>query len=160
MAGPAALQRLLRIRDLEEEQRRLALESALGELNLLNDAREAARARERKGRELVGESVRSGRGADRQAGLVQSQFAQRLATSLEPRVANAEQEATRLRQEVLEKRVECRQAETLIDESEARASIETGRRDQRVLDDWYGARKFREGSARVLRDRQDETPKS
>ncbi len=96
---------------------------------------------------------------DRQAGLVQALYAQRHGAALEPRVANAVEEAARLRQKVLEKRVECRQAETLIEESEARDALETGRRDQRVLDDWYGARKFREKGVRVRGDGQDETPK-
>ncbi len=159
MAGPTPLQRLLRIRDLEEEQRRLALESALGELNQLKGAMKSARVRERQGRQLVGESARSGQGADRQAGLVQTLCAKRQAAVLEPRLADAQEEAARLRREVLEKRVECRQAETLIEENEARAALETGRRDQRVLDDWYRSRKFREEGMGVPADGQDGTPK-
>jgi hypothetical protein len=44
MAVSRALRRLLRIRDLEEEQRRVALESALVELHRLQHSLEAAGA--------------------------------------------------------------------------------------------------------------------
>jgi len=48
MAVSRALRRLLRIRELEEEQNRLALESALGELNRLEYALEATIERGRQ----------------------------------------------------------------------------------------------------------------
>jgi hypothetical protein len=48
-----------------------------------------------------------------------------------------------LRQEFLGKRVERRQAETLIRETEARDAIEAGRRGQQALDDWYRFRLHR-----------------
>jgi hypothetical protein len=144
MAVSTALERLLRIRDLEEEQRRLALESQLGRLNELKNAMRTALARQRQGRELVGESVRSGQAADRQAGLVESIVAQKHAQMLEPCITASEDQAARLRQEVLDKRVECRQAETLIEETEARDALEASRRSQRILDDWFGSKKFRQ----------------
>ncbi len=53
MAVSRALRRLLRIRELEEEQSRLALESALGELNRLKHALTATAERDRRGRRLV-----------------------------------------------------------------------------------------------------------
>ena len=40
-------------------------------------------------------------------------------------------------QEFLAKRVERRQAETLIEETEAREAIEADRRNQQSIDDWY-----------------------
>ncbi len=42
------------------------------------------------------------------------------------------------------RRVERRQAETLIRETEARDAIEAGRRGQQALDDWYGNKMHRE----------------
>ncbi len=42
------------------------------------------------------------------------------------------------------KRVEHRQAETLIQETEAREAIEAGRRGQQALDGWYSSRLYRE----------------
>jgi flagellar export protein FliJ len=146
MPVSGALQRLLRIRDLEEEQSRLALESALGELHRLQSALEAAQDRDRRGRKLVKASAGSGELPDRLAGLEEIRTAQRHATSLEPRIADAENDVTALREEFLAKRVERRQAETVIQETEALDALEDERRGQRALDDWYRARLYREGA--------------
>jgi hypothetical protein len=70
MAVSRVLRRLLRIRDLEEEQHRLALESALGVLHRLEGAMEAAGERERQGRAWTQESVRTGECADHPDGPV------------------------------------------------------------------------------------------
>jgi hypothetical protein len=52
-----------------------------------------------------------------------------------------------MRQKFLSKRVERRQAETLIRETQARDATEAGRRDQRALDDWYRFRLHLEDAA-------------
>jgi hypothetical protein len=85
MAVSKGLRRLLRIRDLEEEQKRIALEAAMGELHTLENALEAASARNRRGRGLVDASARSGELIDRQAGLVESQAGTRYAAILSAR---------------------------------------------------------------------------
>ena len=144
MAVSRALRRLLRIRDLEEEQSRLALESALSELQRLKHALTAAAERDRGGRLLVGASARTGELPDRLAGLEETRAAARYAAALAPRIADAEVDAAALRLEYLSKRVERRQAETLIQEAEARDAIEAGRRGQQALDDWYSNRLHRE----------------
>jgi len=148
MAVSKVLQRLLHIRDLQEEQHRLALESAAAKLRELEAAKSAAGETERAGRALVGASVHAGMLADRQGGLVQAKAAGRRAALLEQHIARAEAATQQLRQTFLEKRVERRQAETLVNESEARSTIETNRRSQRALDDWHGSRKQREKSSR------------
>jgi hypothetical protein len=139
MAVSRALQRLLRIRFLEEEQSRLALESALAELWRLEHALEGSDARDRRGRCLVEASARSGELPDRLAGLEESRAAARVAALLAPRIASAEAEVVDLRQEFLDKRIERRQADTLIRETEDRDAIDTRRRGQQALDDWYGS---------------------
>lgn len=146
MAVSRALRRLLRIRDLEEEQHRLALEAALGELHRLEKALAATDARARRGRGLVHASAGADECTDRQASLVEIGAARRHATVLTSRRSAAALEAARLRVEFLEKRVERRQAETLIQESEAREVMEAGRHGQQALDDWYGSRLYREQS--------------
>jgi hypothetical protein len=146
LAVSKVLERLLRIRDLEEEQHRLALESATAQLHKLEAARHAVGETERAGRALVGASARTGVLADRQGGLVQAKAAGRHAALLENHLARAEAAMQQLRQVFLEKRVERRQAETLVSESEARSEIESKRRSQRALDDWHGSRKQREKS--------------
>jgi uncharacterized SAM-binding protein YcdF (DUF218 family) len=134
------LRRLLRIRDLEEEQRRIALESAQGELNRLNHAQVATTGRERWGRRLVEESARSGELPDRLSGLEETRTAGRLAQALASRIETVQEDVGKLREEFLAKRVEVRQAETLIKETEARDTFEAARRSQQTLDDWYGSR--------------------
>ncbi|MGA3371105.1 MAG: hypothetical protein ABSC48_05020 [Terracidiphilus sp.] len=146
MAVSRALRRLLRIRDLEEEQRRLALESALGELGRLEHALTATNERGRRGRRLVEESARTDQLPDRLAGLEETRSALCHADALGPRIEAAGDDVTALRREFIAKRVERRQAETLIKETEAEEAIAASRRSQQALDDWYGSRLYREGA--------------
>jgi flagellar biosynthesis chaperone FliJ len=144
MAASRALRRLLRIRDIEEEQSRLALESALGELNRLERALAATAERDRRGRRLVQASARTGELADRLAGIEEGRAADRHRAALAPRIVDAELAVAALRQEFLARRVERRQVETLIQEAGAQDAIEAGRHGQQALDDWYGNRLHRE----------------
>jgi hypothetical protein len=155
MAVSRALRRLLQVRDLEEEQSRLALESAVGELHCLEQALTAAFERERRGRRLVDESVQTGQWMDRFAGIEETRSAKSHAVVLKPRIAAQNEEVAELREDFLVKRVERRQAETLIEESEAKEAIEAGRRGQQSLDDWYSSRLYREAA-----DAQEASPAS
>jgi hypothetical protein len=146
VAVARALRRLLRIRELEEEQSRLALDSALGSLNRLKNAMAATAERDRRGRRLVLASAQTGELQDRLAGLEETRIAGRLAEFLSPRVKAAELEAAGLREKYLAKRVERRQAETLIQETEVRDAVEAKRRSQQALDDWHGSRRLRAGA--------------
>jgi flagellar export protein FliJ len=140
MSVSRALQRLLRIRGLEEEQRRLKLEAALARLRALEQARDQAAEIEKQGRARVVESARSGELADRVAGLVQSDAARARMRMLEPRIASAEIETIDARREFLEKRVERRQAATLIEQATAKEELEQGRRSQGSIDELFAAR--------------------
>jgi hypothetical protein len=143
MAVSRALRRLLKIRAIEEEQSRLALESALGELNRLEVALAATAERDRLGRRLVQSSASNGELPDRLAGLEETRAAGCHAAWLGPRIAEAELDVLGLREEFLARRVERRQAETQIEETEARDALDAGRRGQQSLDDWYGNRMHR-----------------
>lgn len=157
MAASRALRRLLRIRDLEEEQCRLALETALGELNALENAMRATVERERQGRRLVEASARSGELADRLAGIEESHAADRLFAILGARIAAKEDEVAMLRQQFFAKRVERRQAETLIEEAEVEEALDAERRGQQDIDDWYGAREYRDqGGMEAARSAKEE----
>ncbi len=146
MAVSRALRRLLRIRELEEEQNRLALETASGELNRLERALTATYQRERQGRRLVEASARSNQLMDRLAGLEETRSAALHALALGPRIDAKQEEVAARQREFLAKRVERRQAETLIEETEAREAIEADRRGQQSLDDWYSSKQFRQSS--------------
>jgi flagellar biosynthesis chaperone FliJ len=140
MAVSHALRRLLHIRDLQEEQSRLALESALGELHSLEHAMATTFERGRRGRRLIDVSVQNGQLADRLAGIEETRSASRHAEALEPRIDATGEEVRELRKEFLSRRVERRQAETLIRKTEAREAVEDGRRGQQTLDNWYSSR--------------------
>jgi len=144
MAISRALRRLLRIRDIQEEQSRLALESALGELHRLEHALAVTNERERRGRSLVQAGVQTGQLEDRLAGLEESRSAGIHAAALAPRIDGMGEEVAERRREFLSKRVERRQAETLIQEAEAQEASEAERRGQQALDNWYGSRLYRE----------------
>ncbi len=148
MSVSRSLERLLRLRAMEEEQRSAALESALGDLHALEQARDAAGRRELVGRARVAGSVLSGDSVDRQAGLVEMECARRRARQLAPRIVASEIEAERRRQELLNKRVERRQVGTLIEKAETQDTLESDRRSQRAVDDWYGSRRHRKGGGK------------
>jgi flagellar biosynthesis chaperone FliJ len=143
MAVSRALRRLLRIRELEEEQGRIALEAAAGELSRLKNAQAATEERARRGRRLVGSSAVSGELPDRLAGLEEARTADRVARALAPRIANADEKVASLREDYLARRVERRQAETLIQEAEARDALDADRKSQQALDDWFRNRLHR-----------------
>jgi hypothetical protein len=145
MAVSNALRRLLQVRDLEEEQHKLALDSALAELHRLGSALHAARARERTGRALIAASAHSGDAAERVAGIVENEAGHHHAELLTLRRVAAEQRAASLRQEYLAKRVERRQVETVIQEAEAQETIEERRRDQQSADERFGMRHHAQG---------------
>jgi hypothetical protein len=145
MAVSRALRRLLRIRGLQEEQSRLALESALGELHRLEHALVATFERGRRGRSLVQSSIQTGQLMDRLAGFEETRSADLHAAALGPRIDAMGVEVTERREEYLLKRVERRQAETLIQETEARDAIVDARRGQQTLDAWYSSRLYRDG---------------
>ncbi len=141
-----ALRRLLRIREIEEEQGRLAIESALGEFHRLERALAGTSEQERRGRRLIGASVTTGELSDRLAGLEEARLAARRAGLLTPRIEEAAGGVAELRQDFLGKRVERRQAETLIRETEARDAVDGDRRSQQTTDDWFRSRKYREAA--------------
>ncbi len=137
MAVSRALRRLLRVLTIEEDQCRLALEAATSDLHQLERAFRASSDQARAGRQLVQASARTGILPDRLAGLVEALSAKHRSAALAPRIADAEVEIEIRRRAFLAKRVECRQAETLIREAEARDSLVSARRAQQGLDDWY-----------------------
>ena len=92
---------------------------------------------------MVESSARSNQLMDRLVGLEETRSAGLQAIALGPKIDSKQEEVAERRQEFLIKRVERRQAETLIEETEAREAIEAGRRGQQSLDDWYNSRQYR-----------------
>jgi hypothetical protein len=143
MTVSKSFERLLRLRAMEEEQSSAALESALGELRALERTRDRAEQSARQGRARVAASAVSGDRVDRQAGLVEIECACLRARQLAPRIVASEMEAARRRQELLDKRVKRRQVGNLIEKVENQDTLESERRGQQTVDDWYAARRHR-----------------
>ena len=135
-----ALRRLLRIREVEEQQSLQALERTMAELHRLRQALAAASGRERRGRMLVSESAQTGEAVSRHAGIEESKLAVRQAGALQSWIDEMEMEATERRQVFLSRRIERRQAETLLEEAAARNAAESARRAQQALDEWHRSR--------------------
>ncbi len=134
------LRRLLRIRELEEEQKRLALEASLREVRRLRSALELTARRGKEGRLMLARSANSGTLTDRIAGLEEMRMAGRAGDALRVRLAEAEKQAVMLRESFIATRALRRQAETLVEERETRAEHEEERRRQQGLDDWHRSR--------------------
>jgi flagellar biosynthesis chaperone FliJ len=148
MAISEAMRRLLNVRTLEEDQRKIALESALAEVQRLENALGAIRARERSGIERIGLSARSGDTADRIAGLVESELARHTAQMLRARLSAAVLRVAGSREEYLSKRVERRQVETVIREAEDAQVAADARREQQGIDEWFSAHRHASGTDR------------
>lgn len=142
-----AMRRLFRVLHLEEEQRRRTLESALSELHRLERALAAASEHDRQGRELIASSAHNGDLIDRLAGLEQARAAARMAAILAPRLTEARHTAAAHQAQFLEKRVERRQAGTIIRKAEDLQAIEALRHIQQSLDDWYLNRRHRDDAS-------------
>lgn len=137
MAVSPTLRRLMKVLAMEEEQRRLELESGLGQLAQLKHALALTVERDRAGRQMVAESACTGELHDRLAGIEETCIAERQAAVLKPRIAEAEVEVMELRQEFIAKQIERRQAEALVEKAEVAEALEEAKRSQRMLDDRY-----------------------
>src|SRR5579872_4412892 len=130
-----ALQRLLHIRELQEEHTRSELKDSLRELERLHVALAAARTQAVRGRNLVNESFRSGGLTDR--------IANRLGNSIAPTIAITETTTTRLREQYLAARIQRRQAETLVRDILRADSVNETKGAQSDLDEWFRSRSGR-----------------
>jgi flagellar biosynthesis chaperone FliJ len=137
MASTRQIERVVRIRQLEEDESRRTLELALAELAQLELALRAANQKERAGRSLVAASASSGEIADRIAGMEESRSASRLGLALASRIRAAGDAVALFRQDYLNKRTGRLQAETLAETERAREAAINLRRGQQALDDWY-----------------------
>lgn len=142
MGVSRAMRRMLGVLESQEEQCRMALESALSDQRRWQAALVAAKERNSKGRRLVTASAGTGELVDRIAGIEEVSAARRQAAVVMPKIAEAQQMVAMRRREFLAKRIERRQAETLIQKTEATLEREAARRTQRELDDWFLSRTF------------------
>ena len=138
------LNRLLRLRELEEEQSRLELELAVAERNRAQQEIALAAHRQVMGRRNFTAGIVEQNSLARAAGLFESEEARRQRLRLHPQLEAADAEVARQQTEFLLRRTGRRQVETLVENEHGRAEVEAGRRAQQMLDDWYGRRKTKE----------------
>jgi hypothetical protein len=112
-------------------------------LKRLRHAQAATVEQGRRGRRLVDASAHSGELPDRLAGIEETRAAVRLALVLAPRIEDTEQDVENLREDFLAKRVERRQAKTLVEEAGAQDALASERRSQQALDEWFCIRRPR-----------------
>lgn len=141
MSGSKILRRLTRIRELEEEQSRLALEAAARIREQAAAELLAAHQEQLDGRSDLVRGVEHNDPRDRQTGLIRMQVATRHAEHLRPQLQQLDKQLARQRDEYLARRTARRQVETLLGEAELRARQEADRRAQQMLDDWFGRKR-------------------
>jgi flagellar biosynthesis chaperone FliJ len=152
MARSRILERVLRIRHLEEEQHRQAVASAMSELRILETALSASATRQRQGRIQVAEGVAADDLVGRHAGLIESRNATRQSAVLARWAAVSTARAEIVRSQWIGKRVERKQAETLVHAAASQSVVEEVRRGQQTADQWYLVRRYQE---EVLSSRHD-----
>ncbi len=138
------LKRLLHIRELEEEQSKIALEGALAELHRVEAALNAVMERAQNGRRLFGKGVQRCDGIDRLVGLTEIESAERNAVWLEARRHGAELAVAEQREKFLGRQLQRRQVESLVETAERQIEADRSRREQSGLDDWHRMRKRKE----------------
>jgi len=141
MASERVLRRLLRLRELEEEQSRLTLEAAARKRDPVASEMDSAMARCAKGRGEMMRGVGTRDALVRFAGIEEMAIGEVRRERLRARAEDAERELARQREEFLERRTGRMQVETLAGEAALAAQAEADRRAQQMLDDWFGQRR-------------------
>lgn len=137
MAVAKTVRRLLHVLNLEEELQRKEFETAQSDLVRLENALMTCAEREENGRHLLAAGVQSGELADRLAGIEEIRIGKRYALALESHIDQSTSRVDDCRTALLEKQVERKQVETLVETAKAREAIEANRKAQQQLDDWY-----------------------
>jgi hypothetical protein len=145
VAVSRGLRRLYELRQIEELQKASLFELAVAELDQLKNALEVAHIRKGNGRALVERSVMTGETQDRLFGVEEIAAAVRISAVLESRLRSAAEKVQRIRNEFLNKRLEKRQAGTLLESALEREAGLAQRKMQLALDEWTRLRRREEG---------------
>jgi hypothetical protein len=129
-----ALRNLLKVRNLEVEQHKAALESALNELHVLENALDTAQESRRLAGKCAFEAAPN-EGVDRLAFQLQRNVEERRESWIRTQHAAARERAQDVRAQFMSKHMEQRQAESLAQAAHDHAIIQEERRLQRAVDD-------------------------
>ena len=137
MTRAGRLRRFRELRRLEEQDHATVLESARAELQQIDDALQQTSVRKMSARSLIEKSMGTGKTRDWIAGHAEIDSAERVRTILKKRKHLAEQRVESAQARYLAKRIESRQAETLLRAALHREEKAAQRRNQSALDEWF-----------------------
>jgi flagellar export protein FliJ len=147
VARKRVLDRLLRLRELEEELSRVDLEVAVGERNRIE--RELAVVVELQAQDRANFAASIGKRdtSGRTGAAMAMEQARKQRTRITPRLEAAQREVLRRQEEMLVRRTSRQQVKTLVEREQLALREVTGRRVQQMLDDWYGRRFSSQGES-------------
>ncbi len=148
MENRRVLSRLLRLRELEEEQSRIKLEVVARARELVARADDSVKARLRAGLREAGAGLLSGEALTRMAGQAAVEVGIQWQDRLVIRIRETEAELVRQREEFLVRRTSRRQVEMLAEADEKICREKAERQAQQMLDDWFGQKRHANASSR------------
>lgn len=137
------LKRLLRVRELQQEQTEAALKRTSLHLQILKEALYTAHARQARGRDLFINSAGIEHPTDRLAGLFETQIARAHQQKLKTEIRQAELLVEERMKELEASHQELRKGELLRDAMEVKANAESRRRFQKEIDELHRNRSKR-----------------
>ena len=137
MSVSKSLERLLHVREIQEELRKRDLAAAAINLARLERADASAAERVIRGRKLLFSALDANDLCERLVGQAEIEWGELRQALLKNRVENMKSLAEEIRADVIDKRLERQQVETVVEAAEAQVEIEMGRKTQQSLDDWF-----------------------
>lgn len=142
------MSRLLRLRELEEEQNRRKLEVVATARELVARANDSVKAQVRAGLREARLGLLSGETLTRIAGQAAVEVGIQWQDRLASRMREAEAELVRQQEEFLMRRTSRRQVEVLAQTDEKICREKMERQAQQMLDDWFGQKRHANASSR------------
>jgi len=147
MSGKKAFLRLMRLRELEEEQSRQVLELSVGRHREIQGELAQATSRQAESRAQFVASAGEADTSGRCGAMLEMSFAAQQQHQAQLALQAADLAVATQRAEFLVRRTERRQVETLLRQQRSLLEIETRRRAQQILDDWYGRKQLQDSGA-------------
>lgn len=147
MSVSRPISRLLQVRALEEERRRLELESSLKQLDKLEQRVLEEVQREKRSLRISIEGAAKGSQVNRIAGLVASRMARDQIGILKQQIGPAAVETEQKREAYLNTRLQRRQVEQIVETARRREAIEERRASQQEMDDLSRRKRSQRGAS-------------
>jgi ribosome-binding ATPase YchF (GTP1/OBG family) len=153
-----SLKRILKIRELVEDQSRLRMETAMRDLAQIELNMDRWHRRQMFSREYGFDSLMKSDFEGRLAAEAEEYLSGQRVERLIPVRHNMQQQVFICRSDFLEKRKQTLQASTLLDKAEAEAEAERLKREQMALDEWYQSERMRAKLEEERREKRKALP--